>query len=277
MIKIFLLANGRSGTKFLSDLFKYNVKNCISKHEPFPDMFGKPIYWYQQGNKKEIQRLFKWKKDRINRYNASVYLETNHAFLKSFSDVAIEFFPDMKLIHLIREPIKTAKSELNRHLTINNLHIPFSYTKGHNGKKYSRYSLTGDEDIYKSIGSNNISLFQKYILQWIEIENRAIKFLDKYKKHDDCFTMQSPKDFNDYNKLERLFKFFNLELKSEKILIKGKKNKNVKPTIITDEDKKQFEEIINRLPIEYLRIFQKEPYNRFEWASTLKPKNFKDM
>jgi len=101
--------------------------------------------------------------------------------------------------------------------------------------------------------------------------------LDKYNKHDDCFTMQSPKDFNDYNKLERLFKFFNLELKSEKILIKGKKNKNVKPTIITDEDKKQFEEIINRLPIEYLRIFQKEPYNRFEWASTLKPKNFKDM
>ena len=274
MIKIFLLANGRSGTKFLSELFKYNVKNCISKHEPFPDMFGKSIYWYQQGNIKEIKRLFKWKKDRINRYKASVYIETNHAFLKSFSDVAIDSFPDMKLIHLVRNPIKTAKSELNRHLTFRNLHIPFSYTKGHDGKKYSRYSLTGDEDIYKSIGSNEITPFQKYVLQWIEIENRAIKFLDKYNKYDDCFTMHCPKDFNDYNTLEKMFKFFNLELKNEKILIKGKKNKNVKPTIISSDDKKQFEDIINRLPIEYLRIFQEEPFSKFEWASMLKAKNF---
>jgi len=270
MEKIFALANGRSGTKYLSELFKYNVKNCVSKHEPFPDMFGKPIYWYQQGNNKEIQRVFEWKKNRINRYKASVYIETNHAFLKSFSDIAIDYFPDMKLIHLIREPIKTAKSELNRHVTISQLHIPFSYAKGHDGIKYSRYALTGNEDIYKSVGTDNITLFQKYILQWIEVENRAIKFLDKYKKHDDCYTMNSPKDLNDIKILEQIFKFFNLELKYEKILIKGKKNKNVKPTIISDEDKKQFQEIINRLPNDYLKIFQKEPYHRFEWASTLK-------
>jgi len=24
----------------------FNIKNCISKHESFPDMFEKPIYWY---------------------------------------------------------------------------------------------------------------------------------------------------------------------------------------------------------------------------------------
>jgi hypothetical protein len=272
MLKIFALANGRSGTKYLSELFKYNVKDCISKHEPFPDMFGKPIYWYQQGNIKEIQRLFTWKKNRIEKYNASVYIETNHAFLKSFCEIAIDTYPDLKLIHLIRDPIKTAKSELNRHVTISKLHIPFSYTKGHNKNKYSRYALSGNEDIYKSV-DNNISLFQKYVLQWIEVENRAMKFLDKYKKHDDCFTMHSPKEFNDVKKLEKMFKFFNLELKNKEILMKGKKNKNVKRTIITSEDKKQFEEIINMLPSDYLRNFQKEPYSRFEWASMLKANN----
>ncbi|MDH7506685.1 MAG: hypothetical protein QHH15_02710 [Candidatus Thermoplasmatota archaeon] len=270
MLKIFVLANGRTGTKYLSKLFKYNVKDCVSKHEPFPDMFGKPIYWYQQGNTKEIVRLFNWKKNRINKYKASVYIETNHAFLKSFCNVAIDSFPDMKLIHLIRNPIKTAKSELNRHLTFSKLHIPFSYARGFNGKKYSRYALTGDEDIYKSVDGNTLTLFQKYVLQWIEIENRAISFLDKYKKHDDCFTMHSPKDLNDYNTLEQMFKFFNLELKNQKIIMKGNKNKNVKPTIITDEDKKQFEEIIDRLPDKYLKIFQKEPYIKYEWASLLK-------
>jgi hypothetical protein len=67
-----------------------------------------------------------------------------------------------------------------------------------------------------------------------------------------------------------MFKFFNLELKNDKIILKGKQNKNVKPTIITDEDKKQFQDIINRLPGDYLKIFQKEPFSKFEWSSTLK-------
>jgi len=269
MEKIFVLANGRSGTKYLSELFKYNVKNCVTKHEPFPDMFGKPIYWYEEGNTKELERVFEWKKNRINRYKASVYIETNHAFLKSFCDTAIKFFPDMKLIHLIREPIKTAKSELNRHLTSHQLHVPFSYFKDHKGNKYYRYALTGNEEIYKSFGNNNLSLFQKYVLQWIEVENRAMKFLDKYNKHNECFTMNSPKELNNVGIVEQMFKFFSLELKNDKIIVKGKKNKNVKPTIITDDDRREFEEIINRLPQDYLRIFKNEPYKKFEWSSAL--------
>ena len=277
MIKIFVLANGRSGTKFLSELFKYNVNNCISKHEPFPDMFGKPIYWYQQGNTMDIQRLFTLKKNRINKYKASVYIETNHAFLKSFSDAAIDSFPDMKLIHLVRNPIKTAKSEFNRFITFSFLNIHFSNIRGADGKKPSRYALTGNEDIYKSVGTNDITLFQKYVLQWIEIENRAIRFLDKYKKHNDCFTMDSPKDFNNIEVLKQMFKFFNIEPKDKNIHIEGKKNKNVKPTIISPEDKKQFDKIINRLPSDYLKIFQNEPYSKFEWASMLKTKDSKDI
>ncbi|OYT57128.1 hypothetical protein B6U70_02760 [Euryarchaeota archaeon ex4484_162] len=63
MIKIFVLANGRSGTKYLSSLFRHNVRHCIAKHEPYPDMFGMPIYWYQQGNIEMIKKLYKKEKE----------------------------------------------------------------------------------------------------------------------------------------------------------------------------------------------------------------------
>ena len=62
MIKIFALSSGRTGTKYLAELFANNVKNCIAKHESKIDMFGKPIYWYNEGNYDKIRRRFKIKK-----------------------------------------------------------------------------------------------------------------------------------------------------------------------------------------------------------------------
>lgn len=269
MIKIFVLASGRSGTKFLSDIFRYNIKNCISKHEPLPDMFGKPIYWYFQGRTEDIRRLFLIKKKRINRYKKNIYLETNHAFLKSFCDVAMEFFPDMKLIHLIRNPLKVAKSETNKHILHEKTHFPLQYYVGDDKEKHFRWALTGLEDIFKAVNINKFTLYQKYVLQWIEIENRAMRFLEKYKKHKDCYTLILPKDLNDHHVLMDLFRFFKLELKRNMIIIRGRRNYNLIPTIVIDEDKRQFREIVSSLPKSYLEIFQKEPYNRVEWIKLL--------
>lgn len=273
MIKIFVLASGRSGTKYLSGLFKHNIKNCVSKHEPQPDMFGKPILWYQQGKIEKIRRSFIRKKKRIDGYTKDVYIETNHAFLKSSSDVAMEFFSDMKLIHLIRNPLKVARSELNRHIWIDQIHMkllyPFSYYKDDNGKKYFRWALTGKENIFQTVDINTLTSYQKYVVQWIEIENRAMKFLETYKKHNDYYTLSVPKDLNDYPVLNDLFNFFQLKQKEKNIIMRGKRNKNKIPTIVSDEDKKQFHEVVNNLPDKYLRIFQKKPYTRFEWVNLL--------
>jgi len=269
MKKIFVLANARSGTKFLADLFKNNIKSCISKHESFPDMFGKPIYWYYQGKTDEIRKLFQFKKNKIDRYKQDIYLETNHAFLKSFCDVAMEFYPDMKLIHLIRNPIKVAKSESNKHFLHDKTHIPFQYYKDNEGTKHFRWALTGLEDIFKTVKIDQPTLFQKYVIQWIEIENRAIKFLDKYKKHNDCYTLLVPEDINDHIKLMDMFNFFKLELKRKNIIIHGSKNKSLIPTIITEEEKKQFREIINNLPDSHLKIFQNKPYKEIRWINLL--------
>ena len=274
---VFCLTTARSGTKYLKYLFKNNVIKCVAKHEPIPTMFGKPIYLYQKGKTGEIRNFFKKKVKKIQNYKADVYIETNHAFLKSFSDIAIEYFPDMKLVHLIRNPLKMAKSGINRFKQIRKYHYPCTYQVD-NSKKYFKWTLTGEEEIYKNFNydwktiynlDNESKIFQFLLLQWIEIENRAMSFLNKYKKHNDCYTLQTPKDLNDVNMVKDMFNFFNFKLKQKDIILRGRTNKGAKPTIITDEDKKLFGAIIKKLPPKYLVIFQNKPYRDFGWIKKL--------
>ena len=277
MMKIFVLASGRSGTKFLSGLFKNNIINCTSKHEPFPNMFGMPIYWYQNREIEKIRKRFLIKKNRMDRCKKNLYVETNHAFLKSFSDIAMEYYPDMKLIHLIRNPLKIARSELNRESWVNDvplriLFLTYRYYRASDGKKYFRWSLTWNEDIFKELKLDSPTPYQMYVVQWVEIENRAINFLDKYRKKDDCYTISAPKELNDPKIVKDMYNFFGLKTKRDDILIKGKQNKIRIPTVVSDKDKEEFQKVINALPDKYLKIFQKEPYTRFEWTDSLKKK-----
>lgn len=281
MIKIFALTSGRSGTKYLSGLFNSNIDNCVSKHESYPYMFGKPIYWYQKGEIDKIRKRFKRKKKKIEKYarnKKDVYIETNNAFLKSFSDVAIEAFPDMKLVHLIRNPLEVARSELNKEIWIHTTKIkilyPFPKYYRADGKRYYIWILIGEENIYKDVKIDSITPFQKYVLQWIEIENRAMKFLEKYKKHNDCYTLFTPDDLNNRQIIEDMFSSFNLELKKNGIVLSGDINKNIVPTVVSNDDKKQLREVVNGLPDKYLSIFQKKPYTKVEWAKLLRKNNF---
>jgi hypothetical protein len=273
-MKIFCLTSGRTGTKYLSYLFKNNIVDCVGKHEPRPNMFGKPIYWYQTGQNDKIKNLFQKKMEIINSYNVKLYVETNHAFLKSFSDVSMEYFPDMKLIHLIRNPLKVARSNQNRADQLIKIHFPLSY-KGEDGNKYIKWTLTGNEEIYKDFNFDNKTIFQVsdtkkiyqyFILEWIETENRAINFLNKYGKHNDCFTLDVPKDLNNAGKIKEMFDFFELEMKNKTISFEGRKNKGKKKTIITEKEIGYFNEMISKLPDKYLRIFKNKPYVDFEWC-----------
>jgi hypothetical protein len=146
--------------------------------------------------------------------------------------------------------------------------------KGDDGNKYIKWTLTGNEEIYKicKFDNNTIyqitepkKIYQYFILEWIETENRAINFLNKYKKHDDCFTLDVPKDLNDEQKIKTMFKFFNLEMKNKTITFEGRKNKGKKKTIITEDEKNHFSEIISLVPNNYLEIFKNKPYTDFDW------------
>jgi hypothetical protein len=246
----------------------------VVRHEPYgwnPSMFGRPIYDRAVGEVDSIRRLARRKLARIRACGAAAYVETSHAFLKSWSDVAPELFPDLKLVHLVRDPLKVAKSEANRHDLIDWLRLPWCYYRGGDGRPYFRWSLTGLEPIFGQFDGARLSRFQWYAIQWIEIENRAMQFLDRFGKHADCFTLHSPHDLNEPERMRELLEFLGLALRRDAISIRGRKNRNPRPTVVSDADREQFAAVVRELPPSYLDIFRREPYAKLPWAALLQP------
>lgn len=271
---VFTLASGRSGTHFLAELLRRNAAGCRVRHEPYgwnPSMFGRPIFDRAVGDLGAVRSLAMRKLARIRRCGAATYVETSHAFLKSWSDVAAELVPDLKLVRLVRDPLYVAKSEANRHDTIDWLHLPLAHYRGGDGRRYFRWSLTGLEHIFQQFAGVRLSRFQWYAIQWIEIENRAMQFLDGHAKHADCFTLHSPDELNEPQRIGELLDFVRLKRRHSAIKIGGRRNRNPRPTVITDDDRREFAEVARLLPASSLAIFRREPYAQLPWAALLQP------
>lgn len=271
MTTIFTLTSARSGTLYLRNLFKHNVANCASRHEPFfdwgnPTMFGPAIYDASAGRIDKIRSLLAKKERYIRKLNVGVYIESSHAFLKSAYVAAMEFFPDMKLVHLIRDPRKVAKSEAYREMWRRRVRAPFHYYRAENGKRYFRWSLTGEEPIYQTPGLPALNLFQRYLLQWIEVENRAIAFLDEHRLHERCFVLHTPGDLNREEKIRELFEFLRLPMRQEALVMAGRKNKNLcRTTQISAADEADVRAVLEALPPKSLEIFARAPYVDCKW------------
>ena len=269
---IFTLTCARSGTLYLRDLFQKNVQDCVCRHEPFfdwgnPTMLGPAIYGAYAGRLEKIRALLAKKRAYVERLPGIVYLESSHAFLKSAYLAALEFFPEMRLIHLIRDPFKVAKSEAYREEWRRRMRAPFHYYTGDDGQRHFFWALTGHEEIYSTFDFARLSLFQRYLIQWIEIENRAMRFLDEHRLHDRCFTLSTPGDLNQDEKLRAMWDFFGLHTKYPVVKRGGRKNKSLgRTTIITGQDKTEAHSVLEQLPARYLEIFQHEPYAEQPWS-----------
>jgi hypothetical protein len=269
---VFTLASGRSGTHFLAELLRRNAVGCRVRHEPYgwnPSMFGRPIYDRAVGDLGAVRSLAMRKVARIRRGGAASYVETSHAFLKSWSEVAAQLLPDLRLVHLVRDPLYVAKSEANRHDLIDWLHLPLAYYRGGDGRRYFRWSLTGLEPIFQHFAGARLSRFQWYAIQWIEIENRAMQFRDFHAKRTGCFTLHSPQELNAPQRIGELLDFLRLKRRQSTIAIGGRRNRNPRPTVITDDDRREFAEVVRLLPASSLAIFGREPYAQLPWAALL--------
>lgn len=269
----FTLASARSGTLYLRDLFRNNVPECASRHEPFfdcgnPTLFGPAIYDAFAGRVDRIRARLAKKLAYIERLQANLYLESSHAFLKSIYIAALEFFPDLQLIHLVRDPLCVAQSEAYRQEWRRRVRAPFHFYKGDDHRRHFCWALTGNEEIFGHFHNRRLSLFQWYLIQWVEVENRAMNFLDTHRLHDRCFTLHSCRDLNDASKIREMFDFFDLRTVSSRIILGGRRNKSIgHRTRITAEDERQCEEILELMPVRYLEIFAREPYCEFDWTA----------
>ena len=271
---IFTLTSARSGTLHLRHLFQNNLNDCACRHEPFfdwgnPTLFGPAIYDAFAGRWDRLRTRLAKKRDYIQRLKGGVYLESSHAFLKSAYVVAMEFFPEMRLIHLIRDPLKVAKSEAWRERWRRRVHAPFHFYTGDDNRRHFAWSLTMNEEIFQNFDLGRLSLFQRYLIQWIEIENRAMRFLEQHQLRDRCFTLHTPGDLNEAVKVRAMFDFFNLPTAHPGIILGGRKNRSIgRPkTWITDEDERECQNVLERMPLRHLEIFGQEPYVREEWST----------
>jgi hypothetical protein len=269
---IFTLTEARSGTLYLRNLFRLNARDCICRHETFfdfgnPTMFGRTIYDAYAGRVDTVRALLHAKRDYLERRPGRVYLESSHAFLKSAYVAALDVFPDLWLAHLIRDPVKVAASEAYREMWRRRVRVPFHFYRGDDGKRHFAWALTGNEEIFRNYDAGKLSLFQWYLLQWIEIENRAMSFLDDNNLHERCFTLHCPRDLNDAGKVREMFNFFGIGLKQPEIQFGGRKNKSIGySSAMAEQYEKEFEQVLQLMPDRYLQIFRREPYANHEWS-----------
>jgi hypothetical protein len=272
----FTLASARSGTLFLRSVFHNNVRDCDCRHEPFfdwgnPTLFGPAIYDAFAGRHDRIRKRLLKKQRYIDHLPGNIYLESSHAFLKSIYVSATDVFPQLELIHVIRDPLKVARSEAYRENWRRRVHAPFHFYKGDDGKRHFCWALTGNEEIFRYFDHRSLTLFQWYLVQWIEIENRAMTFVKRHNLHDRCYLLHSPRDLNDASKIREMFEFFDLPLKSDRVLLSGRKNQSIGyKSLESTEEQEQFADVISHIPDRYLEIFGRAPYSNFGWSSRLR-------
>lgn len=272
---VFTLSSGRSGTLSLCELLRRNAPDCTVVHEPNlsvtnPSMFGPAIHDYATRNTDAIRRRLQTKRRTIGRFSTPTYIETSHAFLKSYWDIAPEYFENMKVFHLVRNPLEVARSEANREDYINRWRFPFRQYRARDRKSYCRWALTTLEPIFQPFQLDQMTLFQRYVIQWIEIENRAMAFLDRFNMHDRCLTLHTPHDLNEPQTVHRVLDFLSFAPSSKPVDLPGVQNRTPgNPTIVGNEETRQFREVIDRMPAQHLEVFQREPYRSYPWVHLL--------
>jgi len=233
-------------------------------------MFGLPIYDRTHGHVEPLRKAWNTKRRGILSYHTKWYIETNHAFLMSFADLAIESFPDMKLVHVVRNPLNVCASQAERLRFIERYLFPVSAYRGRNGRWYGRWSLTGDEPIFEQFVGHELTSFQRFVVQWIELENRAQAFLDRYDKRDECFVLHTPGDLNKADRITDLLRFLGIELRHASVQLEGKQNRTPGDRRASDELLlAELQEVIERLPAKHLDIFTRPPYSEFAWSKFL--------
>lgn len=278
---VFALTSARSGTMTLSAFLQHNAPHYKVVHETNdinlwnPPMFGRSIFDGTTGQLDSVRDVLRRKQRAIQSSGAPVYIETSHAFLKSYWNIAPEFFPNSKIFHLIRNPLEVARSEANREQwMIKRRKYPvrfrYRYYRGDDGRRYRQWALTGLEPIYAGFNLDELSLFEFYLIQWIELENRAMTYLDSFDMHDRCLTLHTPHDLNSEQIAAEVLEFVGVE-PTDTMWLPGRRNgaPSGYETVLGAEELEQCRRVVEAIPQSYLDIFSYAPYSGQPWVSLL--------
>lgn len=233
-----------------------------------PGMQGPAIYDHTTGHLDAVRALLRRKRRAISWYRMPIYIETSNVFLKSYWDLAAEFFPDTKVFHLIRNPLEVARSTANRETWLRE-QGRYRYYRGRDGHQYRWWTLTGLEPIYSSFDLSQLTLMQFHLIQWIEIENRAMEYLRRFDMHSRCLTLYGPQSLSYPEAAAAILDFVGVDRKGAALLPEVQNRTPGYETVLGEDELLQCREVVTALPAAYLEIFKHEPYAGQPWAPLL--------
>ena len=229
---IFVTSPGRSGTKFISEVFKC-CTNLLSIHggeEKFKDIIDTGSYRNNDNIDIIINRI-----NLLKNNNADI-IDTSQIFIHRLVENIITM-NDMKplyVINLIRNPLEVAISLENRN----------SYPSNNNC--LWRLPLISKDRIIKI--DKHLTVFQENLFDWIDTQ---MKF-DKYNKYFDKYYIFNFENLNNIDELIKMFKHFNVvfdiyNLKNALLNNTLFKHNNKIPTKITERHISETKEFLNYL------------------------------
>lgn len=233
MIKyIFAISTGRSGSGYLAKVF-YHYEGVASFHEPDPVMNGKPMFDYLRGNSLLLEKMIdtKIRNIVIAKEKSSVYIETNHCFIKGFGWLLALHIPDEEMGVIF---IKRTKDEI-----INSLFRISCTPLSKAGINWIITPLVKDPIckielidrikfyIYRPVARFLYSKYNMYFKFKVPkfIKNYELKMLDWYVDETYALGEKFKNDFpkvkvietttqrlNDWHEIERIINFFDLDI-----------------------------------------------------------------
>lgn len=173
---IFVLSTGRVGSQTLAALLKI-PPNIISLHEPNPSLYALSRYSYQNEIAKDNQIfnqiVYDMRADKVERclkYGVG-YVETSpqSTFLAPYLS---QLVPDLKFIHLIRNPVSVICSGMRRGWYAGNPYDKYRITPRVNTNYYSEWK--------------KFSQFQKNVWLWAETNRWVFEYSKETKNELLC-------------------------------------------------------------------------------------------
>jgi len=111
-----------------------------------------------------------------------------------------------------------------------------------------------------------VSRFQFYVLQWLEIEHRAMQLIRGNHWQDRVFFIDVDVNLKREAVLKDMVHFFDLPHQPVfNLNLRRNKTPFIGPTIITEQDKQEFRMVARNLPDSYKALLQDKPYRDCNW------------
>lgn len=232
---VFVATTGRSGTQSLAAAVN-ELDGAQSHHEPFPIMYTPEAFQTTSASTKTqyFKRLFELKKRlyiRKSSVGVKTYLETNHLFIKNFSNFVIkEFGSKLKVIHLVREPQKVAQSFFE----INSIPGSTKWGKAWLIDPRSENNLINID--YSHLANDEMEQnFLHCLWYWYETQARFLAFSQQHPNVP-VFTIKTP-ELNDPDRIKLLNQFLGYSANLVEAQIGKRKNlkKGRKKSLLAQE------------------------------------------